>query len=110
MTRYVLYSSLIHFLAAVVFAFIMGRSAEPTAYYGFQFLGGQSGFGSGKLEPAPAPTTAAPPAPISPEEAAPASDDPNRVAVAKEPPKSPNPNPKHPRPRPASKAAGVNRL
>ncbi len=96
MTRYVLYSSLIHFLAAVVFAFIMGRSAEPTAYYGFQFLGGQSGFGSDKLEPAPAPTTAAPPAPISPEEAAPASDDPNRVAVAKEPPKKSEPKPKTP--------------
>lgn len=96
MTRYVLISTLVHFLAAGLFAFLLGRSADPTAYYGFQFLGGQSGFGSGKLEPAPAPNAPAPAAPASAEEAAPVSDDPNRVAVAKTPPKKEETKPKTP--------------
>lgn len=54
-------------------------------------MGGQSGFGTGKLEPAPAPVkSAAPPAPAS--EALPLSEDLERVAVAKKtPPKKETP-------------------
>jgi len=96
MTRYVLISTLVHFLAAGVFAFLLGRAAEPRAYYGFQFMGGQSGFGTGTLEPAPAPSAAATPPASSTEEAVPASDDPNRVAVAKTPPKKEEIKPKTP--------------
>lgn len=85
MTRYLAYSSALHGLALGVIFFLLSWTAPPQSYYGFQFLGGQSGFGTGRLEPAPAPTKetgntvgSAPKA-----ETLPKSDDPDRVAVAK---------------------------
>lgn len=91
MTRYLAYSSVLHGLAFGTIFFLLSWTDRPQAYYGFQFMGGQSGFGTGKLEPAPAPVkSAAPPAPAS--EALPLSEDLERVAVAKKtPPKKETP-------------------
>ncbi len=93
MIRYLAYSSVIHGLILGVLFIFLYRPERPQAYYGFQFLGGQSGFGTGRLEPAPAPAPSRPEASVAPattpieelppaiEELPPASEDPNRVAI-----------------------------
>lgn len=84
MNRYLAYSSFIHAAGVSAFFFLATLTSKPTAYYGFQFLGGQSGFGTGKLEPAPAPAKrGGTPAPAK--EVLPVSEDTSRVAVAKKP-------------------------
>lgn len=87
MNRYLAYSTLVHATAFFAIFFVVARTTKPTAYYGFQFLGGQSGFGTGRLEPAPAPApTKEPgntPGAAPKEETLPKSDDTDRVAVAK---------------------------
>lgn len=88
MNRYLTYSSLLHAAALGLFFFLSFRAEKQPVYYGFQFLGGQSGFGTGKLEPAPAPLVT-PPAetgkrdetPVAPPEP---SADPDRIALPKE--------------------------
>ena len=47
MNRYLTYSSLIHATALAVVAYLNFQAEKPQIYYGFQFLGGQSGFGTG---------------------------------------------------------------
>ncbi|HRY30328.1 MAG TPA: TonB family protein [Elusimicrobiota bacterium] len=55
MTRYLAYSSGLHALL-IAFLFLSAAVTKPPrAYYGFQFVGGASGYGPGRLEPAPAP-------------------------------------------------------
>lgn len=88
MNRYLTYSSLIHATALAVVAYLNFQAEKPQIYYGFQFLGGQSGFGTGKLEPAPAPLANPPAAagkpaetPVAPPEP---SADPDRIALPKE--------------------------
>jgi protein TonB len=86
--RYLTYSSLIHAAALAVVAYFSFQAEKPQTYYGFQFLGGQSGFGTGQLEPAPAPL-ANPPAvagkpaeiPVAPPDQ---SADPDRIALPRE--------------------------
>jgi len=86
-TRYLAYSSVLHGLAFGTIFFLLSWTDRPQTYYGFQFLGGQSGFGTGRLEPAPAPaptkeagnTVGSGPK----EEVLPKSDDTDRVAIAK---------------------------
>jgi protein TonB len=93
MTRYLGYSTAIHAAGFLLLLLWFGRAEKPTAYYGFQFLGGQSGFGTGKLEPAPAPLApepiaepAAPAAPAAPVAEPPApAENVNQVAVAPKP-------------------------
>jgi len=55
MNRYLIGSAIGHLTVIVAWLFVAGRTEKPEAYFGFQFQGGQSGFGTGKLEPAPAP-------------------------------------------------------
>lgn len=82
MSRYLAYSAALHSLAFGLIFLLLSRTDPPPAYYGFQFIGGQSGFGTGKLEPAPAPAkSGGTPAPEK-EVLAP-SEDTTRVAVAK---------------------------
>lgn len=82
MTRYLAFSTLLHAAGLGAMLYFATLTAKPTAYYGFQFMGGQSGFGTGKLEPAPAPAKT--PEISSPKkEELPVSDDTSRVAIAK---------------------------
>ena len=87
MSRYLAYSTFIHAAGIAIFLFMANLSTKPTAYYGFQFLGGQSGFGTGRLEPAPAPALtkeAGKSVGSTPkEDVLPKSDDADRVAIAK---------------------------
>jgi protein TonB len=88
MSRYLAYSSVLHGLVLGSLFFFLSWSPRPQAYYGFQFLGGQSGFGTGRLEPAPAPTPTRPEGTVSPaanpvEETLPKSEDLDRVAIEK---------------------------
>ena len=87
MSRYLAYSTFIHAAGIAIFLFMANLSTKPTAYYGFQFLGGQSGFGTGRLEPAPAPALtkeAGKSVGSAPkEDVLPKSDDADRVAIAK---------------------------
>jgi TonB family protein len=95
MTRYLTVSAALHgaLLAVALFA---SRAVPPKAYYGFQFLGGQSGRGTGRLETAPPPAPAGKSAPAGAEKAskAPSARDKDRVAVpskkAREAAKSPS--------------------
>ncbi|MBK8575561.1 MAG: cell envelope integrity protein TolA [Elusimicrobia bacterium] len=87
MTRYLAYSSVLHGLAFGTLLLFLSWTDRPQAYYGFQFLGGQSGFGTGRLEPAPAPAPTKEvghlPGSAAKEETLPKSDDTDRVAIAK---------------------------
>ncbi len=110
MNRYLAYSTLIHVTGLSAFLFIANLSMKPTAYYGFQFLGGQSGFGTGRLEPAPAPAPTKEmgkiPGSTSKEETLPKSDDTDRVAIAKKnaAKKEASPTPKTTEKSPTNKA------
>jgi TonB family protein len=97
-SRYLVYSTVIHAAGLSAFLLIANLSTKPTAYYGFQFLGGQSGFGTGRLEPAAAPLkeTGRPAATPSKENALLKSDDPDRVAIAKKTAAKKEPAPKTP--------------
>jgi TonB family protein len=61
LSRHIAYSTAIHF--GLLLVLLVTSSGKPKRkFYGVQFLGGASGFGTGKLEPAPVPSKA-PPAP-----------------------------------------------
>jgi len=96
LSRYLTYSTVLHFVVLALALYLNSRAEKPQVYYGFQFLGGQSGLDTGKLEPAPAPLTtpAASPGPApQPAETPPVSEDPDRIAVPKTPDKK-SPGPK----------------
>lgn len=82
MTRFLVYSSALHGLVLGSIFFFLSWSEPPQAYYGFQFMGGQSGFGTGKLEPAPAPAKSSE-TPAPEKDVLPTSEDTSRVAIAK---------------------------
>jgi TonB family protein len=86
MARYILYSSLIHLLAALVYAGL-AAARTPPKIYDVTFWGGQSGHGAGRLEPAPlgaAPDASPPPGTETPKvEPPPSSEDAARPAIPK---------------------------
>ncbi|MBK8869533.1 MAG: TonB family protein [Elusimicrobia bacterium] len=85
MNRYLAISSALHGIVFGLYFLFLSWADRPQAYYGFQFLGGQSGFGTGRLEPAAAPLkeTGRPAATPSKDNALLKSDDSDRVAIAK---------------------------
>lgn len=89
MNRYLAISSSIHGIVFGFFFLFLSWTDRPQAYYGFQFMGGQSGFGTGRLEPAPAPPPSATTGTksISPDEKLKPSDNTDRVALNKKDPK-----------------------
>lgn len=102
MTRYLFFSAVIHGAALALLFTAPFRPKSKRNFYAVDFLGGQSGLGPGRLEPAPAPAGGAAGArPEIPEMETPpdtTSKDPKKIAVKKETPK--------PGPKDASKKKG----
>jgi protein TonB len=83
--RYLTFSAALHAAAFGAVALYTKMTALPPVYSGFEFLGGQSGFGVGRMEPAPAPADPIPALPAKTDEPAieapKPSEDEERVAV-----------------------------
>ncbi len=91
LSRHLAYSAALHFALLFGLLIVAARSRPPRKFYSVQFLGGASGFGTGRLEPAPAPAKApvaappkAPPAAEKVKEKPRPGADKNKISVSKE--------------------------
>jgi TonB family protein len=91
-TFFLAISTLIHAAVAAGLIFILPAIKPEKKYYVIDFMGGQSGLGPGKMEPAPAPAGGQGAGPVEPAKTEPLPDtvakDPQKIAVKKEPAKS----------------------
>jgi TonB family protein len=55
-TPYLLFSTLVHAVVLAALVFVVPAVKKEKTYYAIDFVGGQSGEGPGRLEPAPAPS------------------------------------------------------
>ncbi len=90
MTRYLSYSAGLHIIL-LLFLIFSSASKPKRQWYQINFVGGASGFGTGIMEPAPAPRKPAKKASSSPKKSSPkttkSKNKKNKVAVAKKPTK-----------------------